>query len=320
MRRPLTTALFAAALLSPLPAFAGDPNCPPGSWFCSDVTVDTPPVQTDTDVDPPEVPDVEEPETPAVAPEEPANVDPQPQHTRRPRVVVVQQTPPSRYATPPDVVIVAPGQARVVRRGPPPAMRRGPTPQMPVCTSCGPRFFNKWSFGLRLEGAAFGDGSHPDAGMGGLGISLKYRPVPAFAFDISADVLFGKDYNGFDRMETPFSANAMIYVNPRSRAQFYLMAGAHMSHASVTAEANAARNTTGAKLETEYSYIGGQAGIGMEFRIGRRVGLNFDALGFLRKRTDENADRTWEFVNPETGQKTNTSAGLLFRGGLNFWW
>ena len=36
----------------------------------------------------------------------------------------------------------------------------------------------------------------------------------------------------------------------------------------------------------EYDYFGGQGGVGLEFRISRRVALNIDAPAFIRHRTD----------------------------------
>ena len=74
----------------------------------------------------------------------------------------------------------------------------------------------------------------------------------------------------------------------------------------------------GALPNTEYDYFGGHGGIGLEFRLSRRVALNIDALGFIRNRTDD--DPRPEFVDPETGRTTNTSGGGMFRGGISFYW
>ena len=43
------------------------------------------------------------------------------------------------------------------------------------------------------------DNIDPDAGMGGFGMSFRYRPVPAFALDFGADLIGGIDFNGFER-------------------------------------------------------------------------------------------------------------------------
>jgi len=170
-----------------------------------------------------------------------------------------------------------------------------------------------------------GDGAARDAGMGGLGLSLRFRPVPAFGFDLGVDVLGGKDYNGFNRIETPVSLNAMIFVNPKSRVQFYLIGGASLSHAQVRsdyqptgAQSQLLSPTNDGKWGADYNYFGGQGGAGLEFRLGRVVGLSFDVMGFIRKRTD--SFPAPEYVDPNSGKTTNTSGGVLMRGGLNFWW
>lgn len=310
MRRPLMPALFAVALLSPLPALADEPNCPPGSWFCADPNVDQPPQAPADDEDAPDLPPAR-PSRPA--PAEAPDIDEDRAPTRRPRVVVVEEQ--DGYATPPpNVVIVTQSKPRVVRRAP----HRMPAARPPVRPQ--PKLYSKWGFNLRVQGAAMGDGADAKAGIGGVGLSLRYRPVPAFGFDLGVDVLGGNDWNGFTRIETPVSLNAMIFVNPRSRVQFYLMGGAHLSQAQVRSDSShplldsLGDGTYGA----DYTYFGGQGGAGLEFRLGRRVGLSLDALAFIRKRTDDGPKP--EYIEATTGRTTNTSAGVLFRGGLNFWW
>lgn len=309
MRRPLIPALFAVALLTPLPALA---DCPPGAWFCPDANVDAPQAPSDDDSnandDKPSLPKAQAPDD-----DEVPSVDPDRGVVHRPHVVVVEE--PGGYATPPpNVVIVTQSRSR-------PRPRYIPAPQMPPPPVARPqRLYSKWGFSLRVEGAAMGDGANVDAGIGGLGMSLRYRPVPAFGFDLGVDVIGGKDFNGFTRIETPVSLNAMIFVNPRSRVQFYLIGGAHLSHAQVRSDYSSPLlgRTEDGKYGADYNYFGGQGGAGLEFRLGRRVGLSFDALGFMRKRTDDG--RQPEYVDAATGKTTNTSAGVLFRGGLNFWW
>jgi hypothetical protein len=167
----------------------------------------------------------------------------------------------------------------------------------------------------RREGAA------EDSGMGGVGISVRYRPVPAFALDLGADVLAGIDYNGYERTEVPLSLNGMLFVNPRSRVQFYFMGGLHISHANVELPDGGSKLGEGdARFapNTEYDYFGAQGGIGLEFRLSRRLALNIDGIGFIRGRTDDGT--VPEFRDPETGRTTDTSGGGLFRGGLSIYW
>jgi hypothetical protein len=320
MRRCLTHALVAVAMTTPVPAFAQDAKCPPGAWFCEEVE----PPRNPTSAEPP----------PAAEPSDVTGAEalpspPPPPPPRRPAAgrgappvgapppVVVYQT--SLTNPPTQIVIVTPGAApppRVIVRTAVPAAPPPPPPPKR-------RWHPQWGLNLRLEGVSMGGrDSRPDddAGMGGVGFSLRYRPVPAFAIDAGVDILAGTDYNGFDRTEVPLSLSGLLFVNPRSRVQFYLMGGIHISHADVEVKPTAMSSEDNYEFvpNTEYEYFGGQGGIGLEFRLSRRVALNIDALGFIRKRTDEGT--TPEFTDPDTGRTTNTSGGGLFRGGLSIYW
>jgi len=229
-----------------------------------------------------------------------------------PPVVVYQPSPTSH---PPQVVIVTPGAApppRVVVRTvpeapPPPVLRKR-------------RWRREWGLNFRVEGISLGrqDGAAENAGMGGVGLSLRYRPVPAFAFDVGVDLVGGVDFNGNERTEAPLSLSGILFVNPRSRVQFYFTGGLHVSHANVNLREDSPLLDEGATSHMEYDYFGGQGGIGLEFRLSRRVALNIDALGFIRGRTDDGT--VPEFRDAATGRTTDTSGGGLFRGGLSLYW
>jgi opacity protein-like surface antigen len=184
------------------------------------------------------------------------------------------------------------------------------------------RTLPRWGLNLRAEGIVVGHNEGTEGtGMYGAGLSLRYRPVPAFAFDLGIDVLGGTDYNGFQRTETPVSLSGILFVNPRSRVQFYLTGGFNFSHAKVKSDDSSpmlSRSEDGDGFSAEYSYFGGQGGAGLEFRLSRHVALNVDALGFLRHRTDDGPKP--EFIEADTGRTTKNSGGGLFRGGLTFWW
>jgi opacity protein-like surface antigen len=178
---------------------------------------------------------------------------------------------------------------------------------------------------LRLEGIALGksDEGSEDAKMGGVGLSLRYRPWRAFAIDAGVDVIGGTDYNGDKRMETPLSLNGLLYVNPKSRVQFYFMGGVHWSRAKVElpstlAEGDFIDDWSNEGNKIEYTYFGGQLGAGLDFRLWRHVSLFIDGVGFMRERTDDNPRP--EFTDPDTGRTTNTSGGGMFRGGMTIWW
>jgi hypothetical protein len=173
---------------------------------------------------------------------------------------------------------------------------------------------------LRIDGVLIPrTGEVDDVGMAGLGLSLRYRPVPAFALDLGADFAGGVDTNGNERQEIPIAASAIIYVNPRSLAQFYLFGGLNWAFARVFSDEvkkNLANGTS-----DEYTYFGGHLGMGLEFRVSRLVGLNVDGLAFVRTRTDEDGNGQYpEYYDPETGQSSNASTAGLLRAGVTFWW
>ena len=69
-------------------------------------------------------------------------------------------------------------------------------------------------------------------GLGGAGLGLRYRATPHFGLELGADVLGGPDYNGNKRLEVSGNLGGLLYVNPRSRAQFYLSGGLLVDHAT----------------------------------------------------------------------------------------
>jgi opacity protein-like surface antigen len=160
-----------------------------------------------------------------------------------------------------------------------------------------------------------GEDRHEDAGMGGAGISFRYRPVPHFALDIGLDSLGGTDWQGNRRHEGVFSVSGIVFFNPKNPVQFYMLGGLSGSGAQVEVE-----DEFGGVEEREYSYFGAQLGAGLEFRVSHLVSLNFDLVGFVRGRTDEAARDLPEFTDPETGRTTNASGGGLVRGGITFYW
>ena len=182
------------------------------------------------------------------------------------------------------------------------------------------RWRKEWGFNLRLQGVLMGDDEdrHPDSGMGGLGFSFRYRPVPHFAFDAGLDFLGGTDYQGNQRSETALLLSGIVFFNPKDKVQVYTIGGIGFSGADV--QRVRTLGNTEVEENEEYRYFGGHLGMGLEFRVGKKTALNLDVLGFVRGRTDEKARNEPEFVDPDTGRTTNTSGGGLFRGGITFYW
>jgi hypothetical protein len=269
-------AFLVASVLVAAPSVAfAQDDCPPGSWFC----------------------DGQETEADDGAADESAAPDAEAEDS--PNVVVYEPAEKSKKA--PDKIIV---------------VDRGESPRPPKR-----RDRREWGFNLRLEGMLMGDSDREgppkseDARMGGLGFSLRYRPIPHFAFDAGVDFLGGVDWQGDRRNETALLLNAMIFFNPRSKAQVYMLGGIGFSGARVLREHDRAE-----PVVEDYAYFGGQLGLGLELRVGRKTALNLDVLGFLRGRTDDQARYDPEFVDPNTGRATNTSGGGLVRGGVTFYW
>jgi hypothetical protein len=93
----------------------------------------------------------------------------------------------------------------------------------------------------------------------------------------------------------------------------YLLAGFGWSWAHVESD------RTGMQPESDYRYFGGQIGAGLEFRVAKHFALNADVRGFIRGRTDEQAQYQPEFTDPSTGRTTNTSGGGIVTAGMTFY-
>lgn len=276
--RRLSVALAATAIVATAAtAHADDSKCPPGSWFCADTEIKI------------GVPG-------QAAPPPPPAATPAP--------------PP-----PPPVVIYTPAPAPPP---PPPVYTAPPPPYYPPPPPPKPRPKSEVGLSFRLLGAAFApnDTYRGDSGAGGIGASLRFRPTPRFALDLGLDAMSGRDANGYKRSEVPLTVLGLLYLNPKSKAQVYLLGGFGFSSAKV--EVAASTQVVGASQYEHWSYFGALFGGGMEFRVGKRVALNFDVRGFVRGRTDDAAATKPEFTAAD-GRTTNTSGGALFTGGLTFY-
>jgi hypothetical protein len=155
-----------------------------------------------------------------------------------------------------------------------------------------------------------GDDAAPDAGMGGIGFSLRPRPSPYFAIDFGLDFLGGRDFNGDRRSESAFTINPMLFLNPRNKVQIYVFAGLGLGGARVE-RANGA--------ERRYRYVGADAGGGLEFRFWQRIAFSGDVLAFVRDRSDMGGGGP-EYLDPATRRFTDSSVGALFRLGGTYYW
>jgi hypothetical protein len=166
------------------------------------------------------------------------------------------------------------------------------------------RFFKEWGFNLHLGGGLIGSDRHEadsDAEMGGVGLGLRYRPRPHLAFDASAEFIGGIDFNGYERDERALLLNAIVFFNPWSKFQVYGLGGIGFAGAEVRIAPREGEASFEPFMQ-KYTYFGGQLGIGAEGRISRRVAIGGDLIGFIRGRTDDDADEQPEFVEPGTGR------------------
>lgn len=170
------------------------------------------------------------------------------------------------------------------------------------------RSVSPWSVTLRLQGVMLGS-SDNDAAMGGIGASLRYALNHHFVLDFGFDSFGGTDYNGHDRNESSLATSVLVYLNPERAIRTYVLTGLHVSSAQVDVFGDS----------QSWSYVGGHAGLGLDFLVHERVSVAIDLLGFLRGRTDSRAKREPEFTDG-FGNLTNTSGGGLLRAGVTLYW
>jgi hypothetical protein len=267
---------------------AASSSCPPGSWFCS-----APPEE--------QAHPAGQQLEPLPEPDEPAPAPP----VRRAPSVTYTPAP----SQPPVVVYQPPPPVTVYRSETPPPYEYAPPHREAISRG------REWGLNLHLEGASIGKGSQNDASMGGVGAGLRFKPNRYFGLETDLDFVGGHGYDGDVRHETALTFNGLFFLNPKSRAQIYLLAGFGWAWANSQPQT---MSTACGSSQCDYTYFGGQAGIGLELRLARALAFNVDVRGFVRTRTDELAQNQPEFINAQ-GQSTNTSGGGLLTGGLTLY-
>jgi Outer membrane protein beta-barrel domain len=298
MTKALSTTLLALALAVPGTAKAqpapSPSSCPPGSGFCAEPPQEQAepgggPVQR---LAPLPNPDQSSPTHSPPPPPPPYPPPPPPQ----PPPAVVYQPPPGtmviRPERPPPYVIAGPPY------GPPPSL-------------------SEWGLNLHIEGVGIGRGTGGSAAMGGGGAGLRFKPTRRFGIEADLDFVGGTDYQGLNRSEAALTFNGLFFVNPRSRAQVYFLAGFGWAGAHVSCDPGSV-SCPDFGLDQHYGYFGGQLGGGLELRLARAIAFNADLRGFIRTRTDDLARVQPEFVDAY-GRTTNTSGGALLTGGMTLY-
>ena len=290
------TVSLVVALSAPLtiaaPLAAQTAECQPGDIVCGEVQVG--PIDGrfrigfGQDAPPPPPPVVYQPPPP------------QPQ----PPVVIVQPPPPVVYQPPPPqpVVYQPPPQPVVYQQGPQPQII-----QRRVRYQLVPRF----DIGLNVNVGAM---ATDRVGIGGGGLSLRIRPIEWFAIDLGARVYGGQAYGGSDHWEVPVLADLLFFFNPGDTFQVYGILGGGIAFGQ-----NGSASSTGFGGRPTFVgsrdlfYVGGEVGIGLEWRVARHFALNIDARAFMR----EQIGGSPEFV--EGTRSTNTSAGGYGNLGMTFY-
>jgi hypothetical protein len=312
LRSVLRLAVAVPALMLPQVALAQDPPsavqaqpCPPGSWFCNEAPAAQAPAQAPAAAPAPQAP--AQAPAPAAAPPAPPTLQqlppPDAKPAEAPKATPVAEPPKSEAP----VVIYQPPPVMVVPAGDAPATY-DPKPR-PAAQRDKP----EWGLNLNVQGSIMGSGAAKGAGMGGVGVGLRYRPIPYFALQGAVTFMGGRDYNATQRGETSFVGSFMIFLNPRDSFQLFLTGGFGWSSARIGDDKN---GNPGPGYN--YNYFGGIAGGGAEWRLAKHFALYGDVRAFLRTRTDAYAAYEPEFRDAY-GRTTNTSAGGLFSGGMTFY-
>lgn len=256
-------------------ARAQSQNCPPGSWFCGGAGASA---STQT------------------APSASASATVQPLPPPQVQVEATAQRPPPPPASAP--YVAPPGTVAYVR-----------TPTQPAWRS-------EWGITGRLSSGIVGTARNYYGGSGlvGLGVGARFRPSPYAAVQVNLDAYGGRDYFGRSRGEGAFGFDGILFLNPRSRSQLYIVGG--FGWASAAVDPNCGRTQAygnGCQPGGNFSYFGGQLGFGTEYRFSRHWAITADLRGFVRSRIDSGKDILPEFISGS--RATNTSGGGLLSVG-----
>ena len=206
-----------------------------------------------------------------------------------------------------EVVVSGPtdSSSQVVIKTKPPAVivvRQKSVTSAPVVKEAAPKDRER-KVGLHFDvGGTFG----PSVRMGGFTGALRFRPTSHFGVDLGAGYFAGHDYQGDYRTEVPITTNMLFFINPKSKVQFYVLLGAGLSFGKKETF-NEIRNMT---------HVGGQAGLGLEFRLAPAFALNADVRGVLQHRIDN--DPRPEFVDGTRSSDTSGGALMTFGGTFYF--
>jgi hypothetical protein len=269
--------LPAATLLLTAPAFAAEP-CDGDAWFCDEQRAGS------SEPAPSAAPEAKASKAEASAPASP------------PEPFVIQSSSESSSAP---ATVETPSR----RAG-------GDAPTRSRKRANGKDRERHFGFNLRLASLLMEEDktTHPDAGMSGLGVGLRFMPAPFVALEPGIDGLGGRDELGRQRSETTLSFNTIFFLNPDDPVLIYGLLGVFTTSAEVKGT-EAAPVAHGGR----FSYVGGQVGAGIELRLGPALAFNCELLGYARQRN--------ELPGPEETSKElrRDSGGGIVRGGMSLY-
>lgn len=266
---------------------AAPTDCPPGSWFCGKT-------------------DPAAPAAPAAAPAPQAKPAAPPQADGK-----LAPLPDAKDAAPAGETAPPLDEARGDGANDTTGSRTPPARYVYVPREAKPK--SEVGVNLHLGGVPIVSSAARGAGMTVLGAGLRFRPIPELGIQGDFDLAFGTDAANRSRSELGFALNGMLFVNPKHKAQLYFLAGLSTQAAQVNGG-----DSAGPAPSVTYSYLGAQGGMGVEFRLSKVVALGLDVRALVRTRIDDRASTSFEFTST-TGQRTNTSGGVLFSGGITFY-
>ena len=286
-----------------LPSLA-EAQCPDGATFCAEIEVEgsvsiggrrnpppPPPAEVEVEVEVEEAPPAPEVHVQQAPPR------------RRGRIVVVRPAPPP---PPPQQVVVTPAPRQTTVTVETTQQHR------PVRVRPQQRWNRKFALTVRGGGIL-----SEQLQMGGLQVGARFRASRIFGVELGLGTYVGTDYNGDDRREHPVTFDFMFFFPKASRFQVYTLIGGGFSFANVDTDPF---DPTFSGFDRRYAYIGGQMGLGVEWRISPFFAISTDLRGFLRTRIDPDRDGiNAEFVDLSSGRTTNTSAGVLGTFGMHFY-
>ena len=146
--------------------------------------------------------------------------------------------------------------------------------------------------------------AHPFRAGPGLGFVLL--PLDTIGVELSVDSAFGRDALDAKRRELAVSGALLAFFDTHQLVQVFLSTGLFHSWAHVEPPSS---------YDRHYRYFGAFLGVGGEFTFHPRYSAFLRLDGFIRGRVDEGAANDPEFMHQNTGETSNSSAGVLLRVG-----